>query len=70
MSLIVGFNFGSYVLFGADTRVTSYTKNGPQWTDDHEKIQRTTSFSVADCRARMRCSTRSSIEFGCISRSA
>ena len=41
MTLIVGFNFGSYALIGADARVSYYPDGQLQFRDDNEKIRET-----------------------------
>ncbi len=40
MTLIVGMNFGHYVLLGADTRACSYPNGEFEFQDDYEKIRR------------------------------
>jgi hypothetical protein len=41
MTLLVGINLGSYVVLGADSRVSWYDGNKFRFRDEEEKIQRT-----------------------------
>ena len=47
MTLIVGFNFGSYVLMGADARVCYYPNDRLVFRDDEEKIRETSMGLIA-----------------------
>jgi hypothetical protein len=49
MTLIIGMNFGAYVLLAADTRVCFYPNGSLNYRDDREKIRRTSMGLITAC---------------------